>query len=391
MHEKEDEPAAPVAAEEALSDGWPTDDPVEAAAEDAEDPVETSAEEPTEFDDGPRTETGGVAFAEANESLAQAPADADATFELEPSPGEEAVGEEPLEEDAACEEAAGEEAGAEGVAGLPDALPGRLRSILGSVLFASDKPLPIKRLKELTGERDGKAIRAALELLMEAFQGTGVVLVEIGDGFSLRTDPENGAWVQKQSVAKPVRLTRAQLETLAIIAYRQPVTRPEIDEIRGVDCAGTVKMLLERGLLRVLGHREEVGRPQLYGTTEHFLEFFNLKSLTELPTLREFHELSEESRARVDALATGEDPPEPEPQDTLLAGRADWSGERPDAVKLEPPDPREEEALLAELDEAASRAERVVEMVNPKKPAEPAASESASPMLGTPEASEQSG
>ena len=95
---------------------------------------------------------------------------------------------------------------------------------------------------------------------------------------------------------RPVRLTRAQLETLSIVSYRQPVTRPEVDEIRGVDSGSALKVLSERGLLRVLGRKDEPGRPLLYGTSKLFLEFFGLKSLGDLPTLKEFTELSEESR-----------------------------------------------------------------------------------------------
>ena len=94
-----------------------------------------------------------------------------------------------------------------------------------------------------------------------------------------------------------MRLTRAQVETLAIIAYRQPITRPEVDDVRGVDSGPVLKLLLERDLVRILGKRDEPGRPLIYGSTSHFLEFFGLKSLKDLPTLREFTELSDESRA----------------------------------------------------------------------------------------------
>ena len=93
-----------------------------------------------------------------------------------------------------------------------------------------------------------------------------------------------------------------RLETLAIVDYRQPITRPEIDEIRGVDSGAVLKLLMERDLLRILGKKEEPGRPMLYGTSKHFLEFFNLKDLRDMPTLREFHELSQESAAKVEAL-----------------------------------------------------------------------------------------
>jgi segregation and condensation protein B len=102
--------------------------------------------------------------------------------------------------------------------------------------------------------------------------------------------------VQQLIAGRPVRLSRAQLETLAIIAYRQPITRPEIDDIRGVDSSATLKLLIDRMLIRALGKREEVGRPTLYGTTKEFLDFFSLGDLRELPTLREYSELTAESR-----------------------------------------------------------------------------------------------
>jgi segregation and condensation protein B len=103
-------------------------------------------------------------------------------------------------------------------------------------------------------------------------------------------------YVRELTSGRPIKLTRAQIETLAIVAYRQPVTRPEIDEIRGVDSGATLKLLLERDLLRLLGKKDEPGRPLLYGTTTYFLEFFGLRALKDLPTLREFTELSDESR-----------------------------------------------------------------------------------------------
>ena len=180
--------------------------------------------------------------------------------------------------------------------------PSRLKSIVESLLFASDKPLAVKRLQELAGERDAAKLQAALEWLRADYADRGVVLHEVAGGFQFRTSPLNAYWVQQMLAGRPVRLTRAQLETLAIVAYRQPITRPEIDDVRGVDSAGPLKTLLDRNLVRVLGKKEEPGRPLLYGTTRDFLEFFNLKDLKDLPTLREFSELSEESQAKLKAL-----------------------------------------------------------------------------------------
>jgi segregation and condensation protein B len=130
-----------------------------------------------------------------------------------------------------------------------------------------------------------------------------VTLVDLGGRFQLRTDPQAGVYVRRMLQVKPLRLTRAALETLAIIAYRQPITRPEMEDLRGVDCGAVTKALLERKLIRILGKKDEPGRPLIFGTTKEFLELFNLRDLTQLPTLREFQELSEESRKIVEEEA----------------------------------------------------------------------------------------
>jgi len=178
----------------------------------------------------------------------------------------------------------------------------RLRAIIESLLFVSERPLTVEVLKSLLGLRKADPVREALASLAEASAGRGIVVHEVAGGWQLRTHPDSAAWVQKVLAARPVRLSRPQLETLAIVAYRQPITRPEIDEIRGVDSGAVLKLLMERDLLRILGKKEEPGRPMLYGTSKHFLEFFNLKDLRDMPTLREFHELSQESAAKVEAL-----------------------------------------------------------------------------------------
>jgi segregation and condensation protein B len=180
--------------------------------------------------------------------------------------------------------------------------PERLKSIIESLIFAADKPVPMRRLLELTGERDDGPMQGCLEALRADYADRGVVLHEIAGGWQFRTNPLNAHWVQQLIAGKPVRLSRAQLETLAICAYRQPITRPEIDEIRGVDSGATLKLLLDRSLVRILGKKEEAGRPILYGTTREFLTFFNLNDLKELPTLREFYELNEDSMKKIHEL-----------------------------------------------------------------------------------------
>ncbi len=193
----------------------------------------------------------------------------------------------------------------------------RLPSILESLLLAADRPLTVEDLCGFVGERNHDIVAQALTRLQADYEPRGIQLAGVAGGFQLRTNPVNAPWVQRLLAQKPVRLTRAQLETLAIVGYRQPITRPEIDEIRGVDSGGTLKTLLDRALVRILGKKEEPGRPLLYGTTKEFLTFFNLRDLADLPTLREFHELSEEHQAQVAALEEKATPGTIEPADGM--------------------------------------------------------------------------
>lgn len=233
----------------------------------------------------------------------------------------------------------------------------RLESIIESLLFASDRPLTLADLKRLLGERDAKKVTAALEALKARHQDTGIQLAGVAGGFQFRTHPENGVWVSKLVTGRPQRLSRALLETLAIVAYRQPVTRPEIDEIRGVDCGPVLKTLLERGLVRMIGKKEDVGRPILYGTTPEFLRTFSLRDLNELPTLREFHELGAAERAEVEAKSKVDGASRP-------AAPADASDPAPAAPEPlrdlgELPD-EEEDGLMAELERASAAASDAV-------------------------------
>lgn len=172
----------------------------------------------------------------------------------------------------------------------------QLKQLIEALVFASDKPLTVQRLRQLTRVSDVPRLEQALAEISTDYQDRGLILHQVSGGYQFRTRPQFSAWVQQLIAGRPVRLSRAQLETLAIIAYRQPITRPEIDDIRGVDSSATLKLLMDRALIRVLGKKEEVGRPMLYGTTKEFLDFFSLGDLRELPTLREYSELSDESR-----------------------------------------------------------------------------------------------
>jgi segregation and condensation protein B len=235
----------------------------------------------------------------------------------------------------------------------------RLESILQSLLFASDRALGMSDLKRLLNQRDAKVISAALERLQERHRDTGIQLGSSGGGWQFRTHPENAPWVSKLIAGRPARLSRAMLETLAIVAYRQPITRPEIDEIRGVDCGPVLKTLLDRALIRMIGKKEEVGRPILYGTTPEFLRTFSLRDLNELPTLREFHELSEQQMASVDAQA-----PLPVSAQGEVAAPAGEGAEPPRSVfapapmDMAPVDQDEEDELIEALETATMAATR---------------------------------
>ncbi len=193
--------------------------------------------------------------------------------------------------------AATQESEARAVAGF------QLKRTVESLLFASDRPIEIASIRQYLGRSiDRNDIQDCLDQLVEEYSTRGIVLHDVAGGYQFRTHPASSTWIQKLIAGRPVRLSRAQLDTLAIIAYRQPITRPEIDDIRGVDSGSTLKILLDRNLLRILGKKEEVGRPLLYGTSKEFLEFFNLSELRDLPTLREFHELNDDGLAQVDKL-----------------------------------------------------------------------------------------
>jgi segregation and condensation protein B len=182
--------------------------------------------------------------------------------------------------------------------------PDRL-AILEALLFVAEEPLPLSKLQEIladasSADTDGSLRDLAVRLESE---GRGVMVQEVAGGFRLTTRPDVHAWIQKLQQVKPARLSRAALETLAIVAYRQPITRAEVEAIRGVAVDGVLRTLLERELVRMMGRKAEAGRPMLYGTSQQFLEHFGLRELGDLPTLREINELIgiTETGAEIDA------------------------------------------------------------------------------------------
>lgn len=169
-----------------------------------------------------------------------------------------------------------------------------MKSVLESLLFIAESPLSLNNLSTILEGVERKEVVAVLEEVKSEYetQGRGFRLVEVAGGFQFRTPKENAEWLKRFYQGKPARMGRATLETLAIIAYKQPVTRAEIEAIRGVDVDGVVSTLLERRLIRIVARKDVPGRPYLYGTTGEFLELFNLKDLSHLPTLKEMEELT---------------------------------------------------------------------------------------------------
>jgi len=177
---------------------------------------------------------------------------------------------------------------------IPRPSPEELPAVLEALLFAATAPLGLKRLELLTGGASSEEITAGLADLRAAFEGrrSGLIVMQVAGGFQLATRPEVADWVlglHKHRRKNP--LTPALMETLAIVAYKQPIVRSEVESIRGVDCGGVMRALLESGLIEVVGQREVPGRPWLYGTTELFLKTFGLRELSDLPSLSEFRQI----------------------------------------------------------------------------------------------------
>jgi segregation and condensation protein B len=185
-----------------------------------------------------------------------------------------------------------------------------LKTVLESLIFVSEEPISFKQLAELTGVNKNEEMKAALDEIEQdcIAQKRGIVLYEVAGGYQFRTPPESAKYVANLFEGRPQRLTRAALETMAIIAYRQPIVRAEIEKIRGVDTGGVIKTLLERELIRIVSRQDTPGRPALYGTTSKFLEFFGLKSLSDMPDLKEIKELGDAAEEQIADEAPGREP-----------------------------------------------------------------------------------
>lgn len=177
--------------------------------------------------------------------------------------------------------------------------PEQVKQIIEALLFTSDRPLTIAQIKEVLEESDSQVIKSQIAQLRNVYTETGrsFNITEIAGGYQIFTDPKYAPWLSKlyrKSCAE--KFSGPCLETLAIIAYRQPITRQEVEDIRGVNVEGVLKNLLEKALVRISGRKTIAGRPFLYSTSRQFLEFFGLRSLDNLPGLEEFGELATQAQ-----------------------------------------------------------------------------------------------
>lgn len=170
-----------------------------------------------------------------------------------------------------------------------------ISAIIEALILTSETPLVLEKICSVLTGVEKTEVKDALDKLIAAYdeRQSGICLQEVAGGFQFRTRPELSAWVKKLKGAKPASLSPAALETLAIVAYRQPIVKAEIESIRGVDVGAPLKGLLEKKLIRIVGRKDVPGKPIIYGTTKKFLEVFNLKELTDLPTMRELKEITE--------------------------------------------------------------------------------------------------
>ena len=191
--------------------------------------------------------------------------------------------------------------------------PAEVRAVLEALIYVSPHPITPRDIEKVLGGVDKKEWQAALEEIRADYarDGRGLQLVDVAGGFQITTRPEYNDWVRELLDPRaPTRLSVQALETLAVIAYKQPVTLPEIIELRGVKSGGVLKTLLEKRLIRITGRKEVVGRPMLYGTTKEFLLHFGLKDVSDLPGIEEFAAVLGED-VDVDGLRRAIDAPRP--------------------------------------------------------------------------------
>lgn len=258
-----------------------------------------------------------------------------------------------------------------------------LKRIIEGLIFVSETPLNLAQICAVLETEEKAVVAGALAALVEEYQGLdrAFSLVEVAGGWGFRTNAELAFWIRKLKRDQVTRLSRAALETLAVIAYKQPVMKAEIERMRGVEVSGVLRMLMEKDLVRVAGRKDLPGRPLIYGTTRRFLEVFDLKDLKDLPTLEEMEALADQAAALVGPGETGDlfapgavnfaDDAEPGPE---YAGE-----EEPEAEEPVPDDPD-----LPPAEDAAAQPEAEPEPVAAGAPDAPAPEPAPRPAGGDP-------
>jgi segregation and condensation protein B len=229
--------------------------------------------------------------------------------------------------------------------------PQRIKQVVEAALLCADEPLTLDLLERLfaEGECDKPALKAVIESIEEECAGRGIELKRVASGYRFQVRQELAPWMSRMWEDRPPRYSRAVLETLALIAYKQPVTRGDIEQVRGVAVnSNMVRALLERDWIRVVGYREVPGRPAMYGTTKTFLDYFNLKSLDELPTLPEIRALIEPIEAELAGAGPEyvEGPRVEFPTDNLTLDSETVEGVTVESVTIEDTPAEADDALL---------------------------------------------
>lgn len=198
----------------------------------------------------------------------------------------------------------------------------RLQGVVEALLLASDEPLTRKHIEKAIPDSEQADINRAVESLKLEYAGSfrGIHLAEVAGGFEFRTNPEFKDHILEMYESRPTKLSRAAMETLAIVAYQQPLTRAEVEDIRGVDCSGVLRTLQDYELIKTVGRLDDLGRPHIYGTTDRFLEFFGLENLEDLPMLDEeemesLEELYEDELQQFER--SSDDEPDEDAEDSL--------------------------------------------------------------------------
>ena len=226
-----------------------------------------------------------------------------------------------------------------------------LKGILEALLFVTAEPIPVTRFLALLGAVTKQDVDQALASLAQDYEqeGRGLQLAEVAGGYRIVTKAEFAPWLKRlEKVKSPSKLSRSALESLAIIAYKQPIVRAEVEQIRGVETSGVIRTLLERKLVRIVGRKEEPGRPIMYGTTKFFLEHFGSRDLSQLPPLREFKELGESEQAMlpIDEVVAVDGEPVTQSTEAVVEGLSEGMDEPV--------------ALLEPVDEAGQTSESLV-------------------------------